>query len=83
MQAPSKVQDLLEPVLLQKRGDLLAAHAMVANHHGFLVGIQFSQAGWEFPHRDVAAALEVAKVKFMGLAYVEKERGGGVLQALP
>lgn len=70
--AASQVRHMLEPVLLQERGNCRAADPVVAVHHDVRAAVEFVQAREHLAHGDMERAGEADDRHLLRLAHVQQ-----------
>src|SRR5215217_3241269 len=71
VKATFEVEDLLEASVLEGLGDVGAAVAVVADHHGLRAGVELGVTILQLGHRDKRRALYAGELELPRLAHIE------------
>src|SRR5215213_846613 len=71
VEAAFEVEDLLEAGSLEGLGDVGATVAVVADHHGLRVRVEFGKTLLQLGHRDEPRALYAGELELPRLAHIE------------
>jgi hypothetical protein len=69
-----QVVELTEAAAREEVGHAQAAHAVMADHHQFLLRVEFPEARRDLTHGDVARTGQGADVELPTLAHIEQDR---------